>query len=123
METREVLLERLTAALSEFLEVCQRAAALEIYEGWTAQDVLGHITFWHESFARNVSDLAHDCKPAPLKGKLADLNQHGVEDMRQYPLETVVTRLEAAHGVIQDNIMNPKLVLIPYRRRLARLYP
>ena len=58
-----------------------------VYEEWTAKDVLGHITFWHESFARNISDLVSDIKPAPLKGKFIDLNQRGVDEMRPYTLE------------------------------------
>jgi hypothetical protein len=28
-----------------------------VYEFWNAKDILGHFTFWHESFARNISDL------------------------------------------------------------------
>jgi len=116
VETSEVLLKRLTETVAEFLRVCQDTAALEIYEGWTAQDVLGHITFWHESFARNVDDLVHERNPTPLKGRLRDLNQGGVDEMRQHPLEMVVARLEAAQGVIQNNILNPRLTLIPYTR-------
>lgn len=28
-----------------------------VYKFWNAKDILGHITFWHESFAKNISDL------------------------------------------------------------------
>ncbi len=118
METREALLQHLNEAISQLLDVCQNVANpdMAVYEGWTAKDILGHITFWHESFARNVNDLVNDIKPTPLKGKFIELNQRGVEEMRPYPLEKVIERLAIAHRIIQDNILNPKLTLIPYRK-------
>ncbi len=118
METREALLQHLNEAVAQLLDVYQNVANLDIvvYEGWTAKDILGHITFWHESFARNVSDLVNDIKPTPLKGKFIDLNQRGVDEMRQYPLQAVIERLAIAHRIIQDNILNPKLASIPYRK-------
>ncbi len=118
METREALLQHLNEAISQLLDVCQNVANpdLAVYEGWTAKDILGHITFWHESFARNVYDLVNDIKPTPLKGRFIELNQRGVEEMRQYPLEKVLERLVIAHRTIQDNILSPKLTLIPYRK-------
>ncbi len=118
METRDVLLQHLNEAISQLLDFYQNVANLDIavYEGWTAKDILGHITFWHESFARNVSDLVNDTKPTPLRGRFIDLNQRGVEEMRQYPLEKVLERLAIAHRTIQDDILNPKLTLIPYRK-------
>ncbi len=118
METREALLQHLNETISQLLDVYQNVANPDIvvYENWTAKDVLGHITFWHESFARNVGDLVNDIKPTPLKGRFIDLNQRGVDEMRKYPLEAVIERLTAAHRIIQDNILNPKLALIPYKK-------
>jgi hypothetical protein len=83
---------------------------------WTAKDLLGHIVFWHESFARNVHDILSDLKPTPLKGRLTDLNQQSVVEMRPYSTETLLLRLESAHQVIQHNIRHPGLELIPYRQ-------
>lgn len=83
---------------------------------WTAKDILGHIVFWHESFARNVLDIASNIKPTPLKGRLTDLNQQSVVEMRPYSTETLLLRLESAHQVIQHNIRHPGLELIPYRQ-------
>ena len=117
METREALLQHLNEAISQLLDVYQNVAPdIVVCEDWTAKDILGHITFWHESFARNVSALVSDVKPTPLKGRFIDLNQRGVEEMRQFPLESVIERLAVAHRIIQDNILNPKLTLIPYRK-------
>ncbi|HPH94836.1 MAG TPA: maleylpyruvate isomerase N-terminal domain-containing protein [Anaerolineaceae bacterium] len=88
---------------------------LQVYEFWTARDLLMHLTFWHESFARNVSDLAAGRKPHPLRGRLSDLNQQGVESMRNLPPEAVLARFQSAHALIQQNILNPALTLIPYK--------
>lgn len=118
MPTRQTLLTQLDETVAQFTAAYRQIAApdLEIYEGWSAKDILGHITFWHESFARNVDDLAHERKPTPLKGRLSDLNQQGVESTRALPGEAVLQRFESAHQVIQAHILNPRLVLIPYRK-------
>ncbi len=117
-QQRRFLLERLNGVVAQLLDLYQRMPDpdMMVYEVWTAKDVLSHLTFWHESFARNVSDLARNIKPTPLKGKLSDLNQSGVDAMRPYPLETIIERLESAHRIIQDNILNPKIVSIPYKK-------
>ena len=118
METKEALLDRLSKVVEELIAICRQLPdpAAAIYEGWSAKDILGHVTFWHESFARNVADLVHDRKPTPLKGKLSDLNQQGVDEMRPCSLEEVIGRLKAAQRIIYRHILNPKLSLIPYRK-------
>ncbi len=118
METKETLRDRLSKAVGELTVICRQLPDpnAPVYEGWSAKDVLGHVTFWHESFARNVADLVHDRKPTPLRGKLSDLNQQGVDEMRSCNLEEVIGRLEAAQRIIHANILNSKLISIPYRR-------
>ena len=118
METKEVLRERLSKIVKELITVCRSLPDPDaaIYEGWSAKDVLGHVTFWHESFARNVADLVHDRPPTPLKGKLSDLNHQGVAEMQSCSLAEVIGRLQAAQRIIQRNILHPKLTLIPYRK-------
>ena len=118
MASREELLSALNDSVSNFFAVYQTMTDPDsmVYAEWTAKDVLGHITFWHESFARNVSDLANGVKPTPLKGRLTDLNRQSAEEMRQQPLEAVTARFTAAHNVILENILNPGLTLIPYKK-------
>lgn len=41
-----------------------------VYEHWNAKDILGHLTYWHESFARNISDLS---QVIPLRNADTDL--------------------------------------------------
>jgi hypothetical protein len=118
MKKREILLKQLNETVSQLFDFYKNMADPEIavYEEWTAKDILGHIVFWHESFARNVYDIVNDIKPTPLKGKYSDLNQRCFADMRTQTIEEITKRLEVAHRVIQENILNPKLVLIPYKK-------
>jgi hypothetical protein len=118
METKEALLDRLSNTVGELIAVCRQLPDPDaaVYEGWTSKDILGHVTFWHESFARNVDDLVHDRTPTPLRGKLSDLNQQGVDELRPCSLEEAIGRLEAAQRLIHVNILNPSLILIPYRK-------
>lgn len=117
-ENRQLLLERLNSVVTHLLDIYRSVPDpdMMVYELWTAKDVLAHLTFWHESFARNVSDLARDIKPTPLKGKLSDLNQAGVDAMKPYSLEVVIERLEIAQRTIWDNVLSPRVVLIPYKK-------
>ena len=56
---RQILLQRLeeTAALLEHVFQSLPDTQVAVYDDWTARDVLAHLTFWHESFARNLTDL------------------------------------------------------------------
>jgi hypothetical protein len=118
METRETLLAQLDETVARLLDFYRNLPEPDgmVYELWTAKDVLAHLTFWHESFARNVGDLAQGKKPTPLKGRFIDLNQAGVDEMRPYPLDTVIERFASAHQIIRQNILDPRLTLIPYRK-------
>ncbi len=118
METRSELLGALDGTVQDLVNTVQKIEAerVMVYELWTAADVLRHITFWHESFARNTADLAEGRKPSPLKGRLMDLNQRSVEELNGVPLDQVVQRLQKAHEQIQAHILNPALELIPYRK-------
>ena len=118
METRQTLLEQLNATVVQLCVFYQTLPDpnAQIYELWSAKDVLAHLTFWHESFARNVEALAHGRQPNPLKGRLRDLNQRGVDEMAHLSLAEVLERFDAAHAILQANILNPVLTLIPYRK-------
>lgn len=118
MDARLNLLSRLDNTIARLFTVyggIEHPEMVVIGE-WTAKDLLGHIVFWHESFARNVYDIASNVKPTPLKGRLTDLNQQSVVEMQPCSTETLLLRLESAHLVIRQNIRNPGLELIPYRQ-------
>lgn len=118
MKTREELLKQLNETILELFGVYGNMvnSGIAVNKDWTAKDILGHITFWHESFARNVRDLVNGIKPTPLKGKYSDLNQRCLDEMRPQAVEEIIKRLEAAHRVIQENILNAQLIVIPYKK-------
>ena len=87
-----------------------------IYEYWSAKDILGHITFWHESFARNISDLGKSIKPTPLKGKLFEVNKQSVETTKNETIENLIERLKDAQDTIEEYIYLDKINLIPYKK-------
>jgi hypothetical protein len=87
-----------------------------IYEYWNAKDVLGHITFWHESFARNISDLSKNIKPSPLKGKLSEVNKQSVETTKNESVENLIKRLKEAQNTIEEYVFLDKINLIPYKK-------
>ena len=118
MGKREILLEHLNETAAQMIAIYQNMADADwmVYDDWTARDVLAHLTFWHESFARNLSDLVGGIKPTPLKGRLSDLNREGVESMRHLSLQEIMLRFLSAQQAIRDNILDPALTLIPYRK-------
>ena len=87
-----------------------------VYEYWNAKDILGHITFWHESFARNISDLGKGIKPSPLKGKLSEVNKQSVESTKNNSIENLIKRLKDAQNTIEEFIFLDRINLIPYKK-------
>ncbi|MBL1231386.1 MAG: hypothetical protein COA31_001565 [Flavobacteriales bacterium] len=87
-----------------------------VYEYWNAKDILGHITFWHESFARNISDLGKNIKPSPLKGKLSEVNKQSVETTKNESVENLIKRLKEAQNTIEEYVFLDKVNLIPYKK-------
>jgi hypothetical protein len=87
-----------------------------VYTYWTVKDVLGHVTFWHESFARNLKDVAEKRKPNPLKGTLSDVNKMSVDTTRDVPIKVLCKRFLEAQKVIAKHIFNTTVDEIPYKK-------
>jgi hypothetical protein len=115
---RRVLLEALDQTVAAFVEVCGGAPdpAMMVNREWTVKDVAAHVTFWHESFARNLSDVVAGVPARPLRGTYAELNSRCMLEMRPLPLDEILGRLLSAHGTIGERILDPSLHAIPYRR-------
>jgi hypothetical protein len=117
MESRAALLNRLDETVSQLLAYFHTVAPAGAPSTvWSGKDVLAHLTFWHASFARNVGDLAAGRTPQPLKGKLAELNQRGVDELRPLTCAELMIRFADAHEVIRRAILDPHITLIPYRK-------
>ncbi len=114
----EVNLEHLKKVLKEFVDFFEQGYdyGIMIYELWDAKNILGHVTFWHESFARNISDLANERTPKPLKGKLSDVNRLGVESTSAVPIAELIIRLQQAQNTIEQHIYDEKIELIAYKK-------
>ncbi len=114
----EVLIADLSESvksLCEFYEQPKEFGKL-VSTQWTAKDVLGHLTFWHESFARNVKDLALDIPPTPLKGKLSEVNQSSVETTATNSIKELLVRLNKAQATIEEHIVSDLIEMIPYKK-------
>ena len=76
---------------------------------WNAKDVLGHITFWHESFASVLKALSEDEKPVLLKGKIPEINEQGFQSTHNDSITALFERLDAAQSIISDLIVLPAI--------------
>lgn len=85
-------------------------------ENWTAKEVLAHITFWHESFARNISDLGKKREPHVLKGSMNDVVNRGVHENRDVPIDILLRRIRKAQRIIEKHIFDDAIILIPYKQ-------
>lgn len=95
---------------------------LPVYPLWSAHDILAHVTFWHESFARNVQDLVLQRPLSPLDGTFPALNRMGVESMRNLPINAILQRFSSAQHILEQHITNPLVQLIPYRKDNIHTY-
>lgn len=117
MLTRTELLNQLNDAVARLTSLMRSLPdpSMVVYEGWTAKDVLAHVTFWHQSFARNAGDLTRGVKPRPLRGTYRALNEHCFAEARTRSVEDLLAELETAHAVIRGCILQESLGLIPYK--------
>lgn len=110
--------ERLRSELEKLIAFFERGLDYDkmIYEFWNAKDILGHIVFWHESFARNISDVGKGIKPAPLQGALSEVNKQSVETTKNESIEKLIKRLKDAQNTIEKFIFLDRIDLIPYKK-------
>jgi len=119
LPTRRILLAQLDAIVCRLNQYVLGLQNPELAKagGWSAKDTLGHIAFWHESFARNVSALAEGREPDVLVGAYVDLNQRSVDEARSMSVAQIVERIESAQATIRKYILTlPPHINIPYRK-------
>jgi hypothetical protein len=113
------LLEQLDEAVQQIIDAVRQIEHPESLrvDDWSAKDTLGHIAFWHESFARNVSALVNGREPDVLEGAYPDLNQRGVEASRAMSVGRIAGRIRRAHATVRRSIVKlPADTAIPYRK-------
>ena len=125
--TPTTLVDRLAALEAAVVRLAGAARATsypdDVVTGdWSARLVVAHLVFWHESFARNVADLAAGRRPAPVAGTYAALAERTRAELGDLPIEALLERLVAAQAVIRRDIGARGIDIIPYRRG-SRAYP
>lgn len=93
-----------------------------VYTKWSANHVLSHIVFWHESFAMNLKNEALNLPAHPHKGKLSEVNDLSVSSFSGIDIEAKIARLRIAQTKIVQYIAYPNVILIPYKKG-SRPYP
>lgn len=117
MEDRRKLLQRLDDTIAQAIELFGRVGDSNVLvnDSWTARDTLIHILFWHESFARNVADVACGATPHPMKGSYTELGRRAAKEAEGESVDDLLARLARAHTVIADSIMDVRVISIPYK--------
>jgi hypothetical protein len=117
VEDRRKLLQRLDDTVAQAIELYRHVGDSDVLvnESWTARDALVHIVFWHESFARNVADLAAGTTPRPLKGSYAELGRRAAKDAEGVSIDVLLARLTRAQGDVAGAILDARVVSIPYK--------
>jgi hypothetical protein len=87
-----------------------------IYSEWTAKDVLGHVTYWHLGFARNITEAANNRGQNPFKGSLSEVNERGIKEMSGYTIAELISKLREAQNTINELIENKNIELIEYKK-------
>ena len=111
------LLGRLSETIERVVQFYQSIGdiAVLVNATWTARDTLVHVVFWHESFARNVGNLARGVKPTPLKGTYPELGRRATAEAEGCSTEELLTRLTDAQRAIEESIFDSRVTSIPYK--------
>lgn len=123
MDSKKELLPKLDSAVNSFIETYKTVDKTKLAtDKWTAEDLLRHVTFWHENYVRTLQALAERRPPTLLKGKLLDLNMNGVESLKPYSSEQLIEKLTTAQHTISTIIATRPIRLFPYKEG-GQIYP
>jgi hypothetical protein len=86
-----------------------------LHDGWSVQDMLGHITFWEERAVDNFASLRAGQTPDPITDMDA-INARTLSEFRHFSLEEVRQREQAAYQHVldmletasEDELFNPQ---------------
>lgn len=83
-------------------------------EGWRKKDIISHITFWHEYYARVVLALSTGKQPDLFDKSYSEISENGVNSLKEESVQKIYFRLRNANKKLIQNISNVK-TLIPYK--------
>ena len=70
------------------------------HAGWGAHEVLSHIVFWHETYARVLEPLSRGRDPILLDGVFREFNRIAVARLRNVPDVALAARLRRANVIV-----------------------
>ena len=82
---------------------------------WSVKDILCHITYWHQYYARNLSAQASGRSYVFPHIPFYELNQRGVEKLRSHSDENLFAMLTKANNKLKKVILCGKVKQITYR--------
>ena len=84
-------------------------------DSWTVKDVLCHITFWHQYYARQYADLATRKKPFIFTSKGGSKrNQEGVNSLRHLSKKALLKLLNKSNKSLYNSIVIKKISGMDY---------
>lgn len=100
---------RLTATVEGFCQLISRLPARALLEKpWGPRQVLAHLVFWHEAYARQLE--AHLTGKGWLlpEGTFDQLNAHAVASLEHVGVPTLLARFRAANTRLGRLALDPK---------------
>ncbi|SJZ97154.1 hypothetical protein SAMN02745116_02014 [Pilibacter termitis] len=100
----------------DYSKVIQTNSKDYLVREWTAKDYLSDIVYWHESFARNISDISLNRQPNVIRLSLREATKQGVDSNKDSSVSQLLRRLSKAQKDIESHVFNDKIDVIPYRK-------
>jgi hypothetical protein len=108
MSQLDELVDRLIGVIDDLPESKLRPAA------WGPREMLVHIVFAHEMYVRNLSAVAKGEPPPLWVGRYLDQNAQALESNRDATVPQLIDRLRAAHQLLKDLAVEPRVVGTPF---------
>lgn len=109
----------LGAAVERLLAAARTLPDLDVLTTgeWSARMVLMHVTFWHESFARNVAGLAPEGSRtrSVARTRRSPGGRAWSSAISTWMRSSRTSRLATAHAMVSRDIAASGIELIPYR--------
>lgn len=111
---------QLDDALKIFLdEVDNKKLGDMVTSEWTVKDVLGHICFWHQYYAKQYEALERG-EPPYIHRSLAGKNEEGRVKMKPISKSRLIKELKQAHEILRKSIVIGNVPRMSYMK--SRVY-
>jgi hypothetical protein len=117
-------IKRLNNAAAEFIRVADSVMlSKQVYElGWNAKEIIAHIVFYHEYYARVVEAIVQKQELPLINESLARVNKRSAKEESKYSREILLSRFKTAHEIFVKNLIQlDSSARIPYKEN-GRIY-